>query len=48
MEKNKKLLRWLKFLVIVCIAIIVVEGIYIGVKIYQSNNNTVYGDFLCL
>ena len=46
MEKNKKLLRWLKFLVIVCIAIIVVEGIYIGVKIYQSNNNTVYVDTL--
>ena len=46
MEKNKKLLRWLKFLVIVCIAIIVVEGIYIGVKIYQANNNTVYVDTL--
>lgn len=46
MEKNKKLLKWLKFLVIVCIAIIVVEGIYIGVKIYQANNNTVYVDTL--
>ena len=46
MEKNKKLLKWLKFLVVVCIAIIVVEGIYIGVKIYQANNNTVYVDTL--
>ena len=46
MEKNKKLLKWLKFLVIVCIAIIVVEGIYIGVKIHQANNNTVYVDTL--
>ena len=46
MEKNKKLLKWLKFLVIVCIAIIVVEGIYIVVKIYQANNNTVYVDTL--
>lgn len=46
MEKNKKLLKWLKFLVIVCIAIIVIEGIYIGVKIYQANNSTVYVDTL--
>lgn len=46
MEKNKKLLKWLKFLVVVCIAIIVVEGIYIGVKIHQANNNTVYVDTL--
>lgn len=46
MEKNKKLLKWLKFLVIVCIAIIVVETIYIGFRIYQSNNNTIYVDTL--
>ncbi len=45
-NKNKKLLKWLKFLVIVCVAIIVVEGLYIGVKIYQSKNNTVYVDTL--
>ena len=38
MEKNKKLLKWLKFLVIVCIAIIVVEGIYIGVKMKNFIN----------
>ena len=45
-NKNKKLLKLLKFLVIVCVAIIVVEGLYIGVKIYQSKNNTVYVDTL--
>lgn len=45
-KKNKKILKWLKFLVIVCVAIIVVEGIYIGVKVYQSKNNTVYVDTL--
>ena len=45
-KKNKKILKWLKFLVIVCVAIIVVEGIYIGAKIYQGKNNTVYVDTL--
>ena len=45
-NKNKKLLKWLKFLVIVCVAIIVVEGLYIGAKIYQGKNNTVYVDTL--
>jgi len=45
-KEQASIMKWLKFLVILCITIIVLEGIYIGLKIYKNSKNTVYVETL--
>ncbi len=52
MKKNKlekgqqKLVKWLRIIIVLCIAIVVVELAYIGLKFYSNNKNIVYTDTL--
>ncbi len=41
-KEEKKIIKWLKVVVVLCIAILVLEGAYIGLKIYKRAKNTVY------
>ncbi len=43
-KKQDKVVKGLKFIAVLCVLVIVCEAIYIGVKIYQREQNTVYVD----
>ena len=49
MSKKKKtsqdkMVKRLKIVVIICILVLLIEGIYIGIKVYQTEKNSVYVD----
>lgn len=45
-KEQVNIIKWLKLLIVLCITIIVLEGVYIGLKIYKNSKNTVYVETL--
>ena len=46
MKNSSRTLKWLRVVICICIAIVVIELIYIGIKAYTNNKNLVYVDAL--
>ena len=44
--EHKRLVKWLRVIIVLCIAIIVVEVGYIGLSYYNRKNSIVYTDTL--